>query len=121
MTCLPSGPSGGATTSPIWRTSASTTPRRRRAAESRLSEQDLYLFGEGTHYRLYEKLGAHPGVRGGVAGTWFAVWAPNAREVSAIGDWNGWDAGASPLERRGAGGLWEGFAAGAVPGSLYKY
>jgi 1,4-alpha-glucan branching enzyme len=113
------------------RRAAPASPRLRRreevtvatemASEGRLGEQDLYLFNEGTHYRLYEKLGAHPGERDGAAGTWFAVWAPDALRVSVIGDWNGWEKEADPLARRGGSGLWEGFAAGAAPGMRYKY
>ncbi|HEY8020257.1 MAG TPA: 1,4-alpha-glucan branching enzyme, partial [Thermoanaerobaculia bacterium] len=89
--------------------------------KSRLGEQDLYLFNEGTHYRLYEKVGGHPGSRDGVAGAWFAVWAPNAARVSVIGDWNGWDREVSPLAERGSSGVWEGFAPGAAAGMRYKY
>jgi 1,4-alpha-glucan branching enzyme len=88
---------------------------------SRLGEQDLYLLREGTHYRLYDKLGAHAGEREGIAGTWFAVWAPEAERVSVLGEWNGWDHGASPLTSLGGSGIWEGFAAGAAPGMRYKY
>jgi 1,4-alpha-glucan branching enzyme len=86
-----------------------------------ISEQDLYLFNEGTHLRLYEKLGAHPGTVDGVAGTRFAVWAPNAAAVSVIGDWNGWDHGASPLAERGTSGVWEGYFPGVSAGAVYKY
>ena len=64
-----------------------------------ISEQDLYLFNEGTQYKLYDHLGAHPGVRDGQAGTRFAVWAPNAERVSVIGDWNGWALGSSHVIR----------------------
>jgi 1,4-alpha-glucan branching enzyme len=89
--------------------------------ESRLTDQDIYLFNEGTHHRLHEKLGAHPGVAAGVAGTHFAVWAPNARSVSVIGSFNGWDPRAHRLEARGESGIWESFVAGVKPGVLYKY
>ncbi|HWB88929.1 MAG TPA: 1,4-alpha-glucan branching protein GlgB [Acidimicrobiia bacterium] len=85
--------------------------------QSLLTEDDLYLWNEGTHYRLYEKLGARP-VEGG---TYFAVWAPNADRVSVIGDWNGWDADSEPLSPRGVSGIWEGVIPGAGPGSAYKY
>jgi len=72
--------------------------------------------------RLYEKLGSHPGSSGGVAGTWFGVWAPNAARVSVIGDFNGWDHGSHPLELRQDGsGIWEGFVPGAAHGNCYKY
>ncbi|HEY8506621.1 MAG TPA: 1,4-alpha-glucan branching protein GlgB [Gemmataceae bacterium] len=86
-----------------------------------LSEEDLYLFNEGSHLRLYEKLGAHPARVDGVEGTTFAVWAPNAERVSVIGDFNGWDPGANPLQTRGHSGVWEGFLPGVGPGAVYKY
>jgi 1,4-alpha-glucan branching enzyme len=88
---------------------------------SPITEQDLYLFNEGTHYRLYEKLGAHAGTNGGEDGVWFAVWAPNAESVSVIGEWNGWDKRASPMSARGASGIWETFVPGVTPGLRYKF
>ncbi len=86
-----------------------------------LSDDDLYLFNEGSHHRLYEKLGAHPLKANGAAGTYFAVWAPNARAVSVIGDFNGWNRASHPLQMRGRSGIWEGFVAGVGAGALYKY
>ncbi|HEX7519371.1 MAG TPA: 1,4-alpha-glucan branching enzyme, partial [Candidatus Deferrimicrobium sp.] len=86
-----------------------------------LTDQDLYLFNEGNHFRLYEKLGAHFLGSGSDAGTCFAVWAPNAEEVSVMGDFNGWDNRANPLRRRGDSGIWEGFLPGGNVGSAYKY
>ncbi len=83
-----------------------------------LGDQDVYLFNEGTHSRLYEKLGAHVLPAGG---TYFAVWAPNADYVSVIGDFNGWDPGRHPMKLRGGSGLWEATIADAREGSLYKY
>jgi 1,4-alpha-glucan branching enzyme len=91
------------------------------AAPSLLTSDDLHLFNEGTHYRLHEKLGAHPGEVAGKAGTHFAVWAPNAARVGVMGDFSGWRADAHPLRRRGRSGIWEGFLAGVGPGALYKY
>jgi 1,4-alpha-glucan branching enzyme len=82
-----------------------------------LTDDDLYLWNEGTHNRLYEKLGAHPVEEG----TYFAVWAPNADRVSVVGDWNGWDPGSEPLQARGVSGIWEGTIAGAGPSAAYKY
>ena len=76
-----------------------------RGPKSRLGADDLHLFNEGTHYRLAEKLGAHPAVVGRRTGTQFAVWAPNAEAVSVIGDWNGWTHGADPLSSAGGSGI----------------
>ena len=84
---------------------------------SALGDIDLYLAGEGRHERLYERLGAHSLDDGGVR---FAVWAPNARTVSAVGDWNYWSEGADALEPRGSSGIWEGIAASAREGHRYK-
>jgi 1,4-alpha-glucan branching enzyme len=86
-----------------------------------LTDYDFYLLGEGSHYRIYEKLGAHVGEQDGIAGTHFAVWAPNARRVSVIGDFNGWRPNAHPLESRASSGVWEGFIPEVKPGALYKY
>jgi 1,4-alpha-glucan branching enzyme len=100
-----------------------TRPDVRRVPDAhRLTEHDVWLFRQGRHYRLYEKLGAHPCTEQGVAGTRFAVWAPNAEYVAVIGAFNGWDRGANPLQPRNDGsGLWEGFVAGAAHGHGYKY
>ncbi len=89
-----------------------------------LTEQDIYLFREGTHYRSYEKLGAHPIAAGaeGEQGTEFAVWAPNAASVAVVGDFNGWNPQSNPLEiRADSSGIWSGFLRGVRPGALYKY
>src|ERR1700681_2863706 len=88
---------------------------------SSLGEQDLYLFNEGTHFRLYERLGAHAGTEDVKEGTWFAVWARNAERVSVIGDWNLWDKRANLMTLRGASGIWEAFVPGVAPGVRYKY
>ena len=85
------------------------------------SEQDLFLFNEGTHFRLYEKLGAHPLKVGDVEGTYFAVWAPNAAQVSVIGEFNGWDKASHPLQLKGESGIWHGFFPGLGKGTVYKY
>ncbi len=82
-----------------------------------LTPEDLHLFNEGTHYRLYEKLGAHPLGDG----TYFAVWAPDAESVSLIGDFNAWKQGSHPLRPREGSGIWEGFVRGLGPGASYKY
>ncbi|WP_082525115.1 1,4-alpha-glucan branching protein GlgB [Pseudorhodoferax sp. Leaf274] len=86
-----------------------------------ISETDLWLLAEGTHRRPYEVLGAHAFTHQGVAGTRFAVWAPNARRASVVGDFNAWDGRAHPMQARPGAGLWEAFVPGAGPGALYKY
>jgi len=88
---------------------------------SLLSEQDLHLFNEGTHYQLYQKLGAHLMTVDGVRGAYFAVWAPNARQVSVIGDFSSWDRRSHALRPRGQSGIWEGFIPGVSAGACYKY
>ncbi|TMA28566.1 MAG: 1,4-alpha-glucan branching protein GlgB [Deltaproteobacteria bacterium] len=87
------------------------------AMTSLLSKDDLHLFNEGSHLRLYQHLGAHLGNEG----TWFAVWAPNARIVNVIGNWNGWDKHKDVLELRGDSGVWEGFVPGVGQGATYKF
>jgi len=89
---------------------------------SLLTEHDIYLFRQGTHFRLYEKLGAHPRTVDGRPGTQFAVWAPNAESISVIGDFNSWDPERHPLQVRPDGsGIWEGFIPLVRPGEKYKY
>ena len=86
-----------------------------------LTDDDLYLFNEGSHFRLYEKLGAHLMTVDGVEGTHFSVWAPNAEQVYVIGDFNGWDKSSHPLRPRGQSGIWQGFIPGVGQGANYKY
>jgi 1,4-alpha-glucan branching enzyme len=87
-----------------------------------LSDFDLYLFGQGKHHRIYEKMGAHVCTVDGVAGVNFAVWAPNAQTVSVIGDFNGWQHAAHPMHLRHIDlGVWECFIPGLQIGALYKY
>ena len=86
-----------------------------------LSDFDLHLFSEGTHLKAYEKLGAHITEIGGVAGVAFAVWAPNARRVSVVGDFNRWDSRCHPMRWRPAGGIWELFIPGLGQGEKYKF
>ncbi len=90
-------------------------------SETRLSDQDLYLFNEGSHLRLWEKLGSHPGRQGGRDGFHFAVWAPNASRVSVTGDFNGWNEDANPMRPRASSGIWEAFVPDVGPGTNYKY
>ncbi len=97
------------------------TPRKPGPHFSLLTDHDLHLFNEGTHYRLYRQLGAHPMDLGGDAGTYFAVWAPDAERVCVAGDFNDWNKKRHPLSSRGASGIWEGFVPGAAPGHGYKF
>jgi 1,4-alpha-glucan branching enzyme len=86
-----------------------------------LGEVDEYLTAEGRHYQLYRVMGAHPRVVSGVAGCSFAVWAPNARRVSIIGDFNRWDGRQHPMRQLGSSGIWELFIPGLGRGELYKF
>ena len=94
---------------------------KREKAKTILTDYDLYLFGEGNHLRQYEKLGAHRTEIDGLQGVHFAVWAPNAKRVSVIGDFNRWDAGAHPMENLGDSGIWVLFIPGIAEGVPYKY
>ena len=86
-----------------------------------LGDLDLHLTGEGRHYRMYERMGAHPRVIDDVAGTSFAVWAPNGVRVSVVGNFNGWDGRRHPMRQMGSSGIWELFIPGIERGTLYKY
>jgi 1,4-alpha-glucan branching enzyme len=86
-----------------------------------LGELDLHLLGEGTHLRAFEKLGAHPVTLDGVAGVGFAVWAPNARSVAVVGDFNGWDGRQHRMRRHPGCGVWDLFLPGVRPGDVYKF
>jgi 1,4-alpha-glucan branching enzyme len=86
-----------------------------------VGELDLHLFGEGRHRRLWEVLGAHPRVHDGVAGTAFAVWAPNAQAVRVVGDWNFWDGRLHQMRSLGSSGVWELFIPDIQAGARYKY
>jgi 1,4-alpha-glucan branching enzyme len=86
-----------------------------------LGELDLWLFAEGNHLELYDVLGSHPREIGGVRGTQFAVWAPNASRVSVVGDWNHWDGRVHPMRLRREAGVWEIFLPDVGPGARYKY
>jgi 1,4-alpha-glucan branching enzyme len=92
-----------------------------RAAASLLTDDDTYLFNEGSHFRLHEKLGSHLVTQGEKAGTYFAVWAPDAERVSVIGDFNSWDRASHRLMPKNSSGIWEGFFPDVGKGSLYKY
>jgi 1,4-alpha-glucan branching enzyme len=86
-----------------------------------LTAEDLHLFNEGTHFGLAAKLGAHVTTAAGETGTYFAVWAPNAAGVAAVGDFNDWDSHRHPLRPRETSGIWEGFVPGVGGGAAYKY
>ncbi len=90
-------------------------------AMSLLTDHDLYLFNEGSHFRLYDKLGARVVTHAGTSGTYFAVWAPNGEQVSVIGDFNGWDKRSHRLSPKGQSGIWEGFFPDVGKGTLFKY
>jgi 1,4-alpha-glucan branching enzyme len=86
-----------------------------------IGEMDVYLFNEGRHEALWTVLGSHPRVLDGVAGTSFAVWAPSARGVAVVGDFNAWDGRLHPMRAIGASGVWELFVPGVEAGQRYKY
>ena len=86
-----------------------------------LGEQDLHLFNEGNEHRIYDKLGAHLRTVNGVPGVSFAVWAPSARRVSVVGNFNGWDGRYHPMRPMGASGVWELFIPGLRAGEWYKF
>lgn len=86
-----------------------------------LGDHDLFLFNEGTHSRLWEKMGCHLSQEGGQEGARFAVWAPDAESVAVMGDFNGWDKGSFPLQAVGSSGIWQGFVPGVKQGDAYKY
>ena len=91
------------------------------AFEPELPQAELDAFNRGEHRRAQRLLGAHPRERGGVPGTRFAVWAPNAERVSVVGDFNDWDGRRHPMDARGGSGVWELFIPGVGPGALYKF
>ena len=86
-----------------------------------ITQMDRYLFGEGTHYQIYDKLGAHPKNYQGKDGFYFAVWAPHAAAVSVVGDFNNWDPDADPMEVLETSGIYEAFIPGLKEGELYKF
>ncbi|MGE0526019.1 MAG: 1,4-alpha-glucan branching protein GlgB [Bdellovibrionales bacterium] len=86
-----------------------------------LTPEDLYLFNEGRHHRAYLRMGSHPGTQEGVEGTWFSLWAPGARHVSVIGEFNSWSGERNSLKAVGSSGVWSGFVPEARRGHAYKY
>ena len=92
------------------------------ANEHRITDFDAYLFAQGNHYQIYEKLGAHPVVEDGKPGVYFAVWAPFAQAISVVTDYDGWDPKRGPVMTRATkSGIWDCFVPGMKPGDLYKY
>ena len=110
---------------PAAKTTTRRTAAKKKAVEEPISpfvtEMDQYLFGMGTHYEIYRKLGAHPTVKDGVAGVYFAVWAPNAEYVSILGNFNEWNSSATPMTRLEPMGIWEAFVPELKVGEIYKY
>jgi 1,4-alpha-glucan branching enzyme len=98
-----------------------TETRTEEDTRSLLSDWDYHLFNEGSHTRLWQKLGSHVVTRDGVKGTMFAVWAPNADAVTVMGDWNGWNTEQHHLDHRGPSGIWEGFVPHVGKGAHYKF
>jgi 1,4-alpha-glucan branching enzyme len=106
---------------PAKRAAAKTTAPKKTTPEVFVSEEDCYLFGQGTHYDIYEKLGAHPSVKDGQKGYFFGVWAPNAGQVHVIGEFNGWNEEQNPMTKVGPVGIWTAFLPGVQEGQLYKF
>ena len=100
---------------------ASTRAREDAPTVTRLSDEDVHLFNEGRHFRLYDHLGCHATTVDGVAGCYFALWAPNAERVAVVGDFNDWDGTRHPLAPRASSGVFEGFIAGVSAPANYKY
>ena len=98
-----------------------TPPPTKKKISSPFTPSDLHLFAQGTHDRMYEKLGAHFMRQGDTHGYYFAVWAPNAQSASVVGSFNGWDEAAHPMQRIGSSGIWETFIANVKAGETYKY
>ena len=94
---------------------------KHKTEERFFTDYDLHLWGETTHYKAWQKMGAHAIVQDGKQGTHFAVWAPNAARVAVVGDFNGWDESANPMEKLRGAGVWVAFVPGVGDGALYKY
>ena len=113
-----------ATAKPAAKTSAAVKkPAAVKAADNKvfISNDDAYWFGNGTHYQIYKKLGAHPSEENGEKGYFFAVWAPNAKAVHVVGNFNGWNEEQYPMKEFNGGGIWTIFIPGIGEGELYKY
>ena len=86
-----------------------------------ITEVDRYLFNNGRHYEIFEKMGAHPKKYKGKNGMYFAVWAPHAEQIGVVGDFNSWDPEANAMKPLADSGIWEAFVPGIAAGELYKY
>ena len=95
--------------------------KKKKVQPFEIGELDHYLFGQGTHYEIYKKMGAHKVTFKGKEGVYFAVWAPHAKSVSVIGDFNNWDYTVNPMERQEPLGIYTCFVPGAGEGDLYKF
>lgn len=95
--------------------------RKKQIGTGFITEVDRYLYGNGTHYEIYEKLGAHPKTYKGKAGMYFAVWAPHALAVGVVGDFNSWNPDANPMTVLADSGIYEAFVPGIGVGELYKF
>jgi len=102
-------------------TSSNRSPKEFVADPNFLTDEDIALFNQGLHSRLYLKFGAHRVVHGSQEGIFFAVWAPEAEQVSVVGSFNDWNEQSHPLRRRGSSGVWDGFIPGLENGALYKF
>ena len=100
---------------------AKTVKPKKAAQPYVIGELDQYLFGHGTHYEIYKKMGAHKVTVDGVEGVYFAVWAPHAEKVSVVGEFNGWEADADEMERQEPAGIYTRFVPGAKEGDMYKF
>src|SRR6476660_6375904 len=116
-----SGPTGAAEYDPVSNNSVEWRTREDSSPMSLLSEHDLYLFNEGSHTRLYDRLGSHTRIRDGVPGTNFAVWAPDAERVYVMGAFNGWNKTSHPMQPVASSGIWEVFVPEVTKGESYKY
>lgn len=103
------------------KTAGSAAARKNAGNTGLISDLDCYLFGAGTHYEIYKKLGAHPMTYKGKKGIYFGVWAPHAQAVHLVGDFNGWNPEANPMKKVGQSGIWEYFNAGMQVDELYKF
>lgn len=103
------------------KTAGSAAARKNAGNTGLISDLDCYLFGAGTHYEIYKKLGAHPMTYKGKKGIYFGVWSPHAQAVHLVGDFNGWNPEANPMKKVGQSGIWEYFNAGMQVGELYKF